>query len=72
ASQIGDSQMLRLLLEKGAEINAQAGRYGTALIAASFCGYRELVLVLLEKGAEINAQAGEFGTALIAASSHGH
>ena len=48
-------------LEKGANINARSGYFGTALQAD----------LLLEKGADINAQGGYYGSALQAACSRG-
>jgi ankyrin repeat protein len=60
------------LLEKGAEVNAQGGRYGNALQAASSRGHVEIVQRLLEKGAEVNAQGGRYANALQAASAEGH
>ena len=46
---------VQLLLDKGAEINAQGGRFGNALQAALLRGYEMTVHLLLDKGAEINA-----------------
>jgi ankyrin repeat protein len=60
--------IVKVLLEKGAEVNAQGGEYGNALQAASFGGHEAIVKVLLEKGAEVNAQGGIYGNALQAAS----
>ena len=62
----------RMLLEKGADVNAQGGRYGNALQAASSEGHKEVVQMLLEKGADVNARGGYYGNALQAASSEGH
>jgi ankyrin repeat protein len=45
-----------LLLEKGADVNAQGGHYGNALQAASGGGHDSIVTLLLEKGADVNAQ----------------
>jgi ankyrin repeat protein len=59
------------LLEKGG-VNAQGGRYGNALQAASRRGNEAIVRLLLEKGANVNAQGGEYGNALCAASSGGY
>jgi ankyrin repeat protein len=53
-----------LLLEKGADINAQGGEYGNALQAASAEGHKTVVRLLLEKGADTNAQGGEYDSAL--------
>ncbi|KAJ5959859.1 Pfs NACHT and Ankyrin domain protein [Penicillium vulpinum] len=62
----------RVFIGKGADINAQGGRYGHALQAASFQGDQEIVKLLLDKGADINAQGGDYGHALQAASSRGY
>jgi ankyrin repeat protein len=61
-----------MLLDKGAEVNAQGGRYGNALQAALFKGRQAVVKMLLDKGAEANAQGGFYGNALQAASVRGH
>lgn len=44
-----------MLLDKGANVSAQGGRYGNALQAASYRGYEKVVQILLEKGANVNA-----------------
>jgi ankyrin repeat protein len=54
------------------EINAQIGRYGNALYAASHIGHEKVVQVLIEAGADVNAQGGYYGNALYAASNIGH
>jgi ankyrin repeat protein len=61
-----------LLLERGADVNAQGGGYGNALQAASYMGHEAIVGLLLENGADVNTQGGTFGTALQAASLEGH
>ncbi|KAJ5651137.1 NACHT nucleoside triphosphatase [Penicillium longicatenatum] len=53
-------------------VNAQGGRLGNALQAASWGGHEKVVQMLLDQGADINAQGGEYGNALQAASSGGH
>ncbi|ERF68928.1 hypothetical protein EPUS_09418 [Endocarpon pusillum Z07020] len=65
-------QMVQMLLEKGAEVNAQGGKYGNALQAASNRGHEKVVQMLLDKGAEVNAQGGYYGNALYEASNGGH
>jgi ankyrin repeat protein len=62
----------RFLLDKGADVNMQGGRFGNALQAAAFHGNEELVRLLLEKRANVNAQGGEYANALQAASYSGH
>ena len=53
----------------GADVNAQGGRYGNALQAASRYGHFDLVQLLLNNGAAANAQGGEYGNAIKAARS---
>ena len=60
-------ELIRLLLDRGVNINAQGGRYGNALQAAVFSGKIDVIQLLLDKGADINAQSGEYGSALQAA-----
>jgi ankyrin repeat protein len=72
AAGLGLSTIARLLLDEGAEVNAQGGRFGNALQAASERGHKQVVKMLLEKGANVNALAGFFGNALQAASWGGH
>ncbi|KAF7510671.1 hypothetical protein GJ744_006037 [Endocarpon pusillum] len=72
ASAEGHEQIVRLLIEKGANVNAQGGRCGSALQAASLHGYEQIVQLLIEKGANVNAQGGTYGSILQAASSGGH
>jgi ankyrin repeat protein len=68
----GHLEIVQLLLEKGADVNAQGGEYGNALYAAADGGHLEIVQLLLEKGADINAQGGYYGNALQAAAQGGH
>ncbi|KAJ6527979.1 ankyrin repeat-containing domain protein [Mycena vulgaris] len=63
--------IVRLLLESGADVNAEGGKYGTALTAASLRGSTDVVQLLLDNGADVNAPGGELGSALQAACSEG-
>lgn len=54
----------RDLIGKGADVNAQGGVFGNALVAASSGGYQEIVKLLLDKGADVNVQGGEYDNAL--------
>jgi hypothetical protein len=62
-----DKAMVAMLLDRGAEVNAQGGEYGNALQAASRGGFMEVVAMLLDRGANVNAQGGIWGNALQAA-----
>jgi ankyrin repeat protein len=68
----GHKEIVQLLLEKDADVNACGERCGSALIAASEQGYEEIVRFLLENGADVNGQGGKYGSALVAASSQSH
>jgi hypothetical protein len=71
AAEKGASVLTRMLLDKGADINAQGGHYGNALQAALARGDKEIATMLLDKGADINAQGGHYGNALQAALARG-
>jgi ankyrin repeat protein len=68
----GHCAMAELLLDKGADVDAQGGRYGNALQAASSRGHEAMVKLLLGKGADVNARGTWYGNALQAASYKGH
>lgn len=53
----GRSDIVRLLLERGAEINTRTLGGYTALMFASKRGNIEIVRLLVEKGADLNAEA---------------
>ncbi|KAF2679335.1 hypothetical protein K458DRAFT_347022, partial [Lentithecium fluviatile CBS 122367] len=52
----GHCRTVTLLVEKGADVNAQGGQYGNALQAASAKGHEPIAKLLVEKGADVNAQ----------------
>ncbi|KAH7066360.1 hypothetical protein BKA63DRAFT_546887 [Paraphoma chrysanthemicola] len=68
---LGLLAIAKAMLKKGIYINAQGGRYGNALQAASNQGHEHVVRLLLKKGANVNAQGGYYGNALQAASIFG-
>ena len=71
ASEGGDTEMARLLIDKGADVNARDSSKYTALIRAAEKGRAETAEMLIDKGANIN-DADKFGfTALIRASQYG-
>jgi ankyrin repeat protein len=65
-------RIVRLLLDKGADINARGEYINTALQVAAYEGVEELARLLLDHGADVNAQGGVYDTALQAASRNGH
>jgi hypothetical protein len=62
----------KLLLDAGANVNAQGGFYGHPLQLASRRGVLEIVTLLLDAGADVNAQADFYGNALQAAAYGGY
>src|SRR2546421_638104 len=63
---------VKLLLNNGADVNAQGGEFANALCAASAEGHPEVVRRLLYKGAHMNAEGGFHGKALYAALARDH
>ena len=60
----GHGAIAKLLIDKGADVNAQGGYYGNALQAASDGGHEVIAKLLMEKGAAVHVQGGEHGNAL--------
>ena len=60
-------QLSKLLLDNGADVNAQVGSPGNALQAAVRGDNIEIVRLLLDRGADVNIQKGDRGNALQAA-----
>ncbi|KAF8486642.1 hypothetical protein JB92DRAFT_2799171, partial [Gautieria morchelliformis] len=60
------------LLQKGSDVNAPGGFYGTSLQVAALGGHDMIVRLLLEKGTDVNADGGGGRSALEAAASGGH
>ncbi|KAF8208286.1 ankyrin repeat-containing domain protein [Mycena galopus ATCC 62051] len=52
ASAMGNEEMVRLLVESGADVNIKEGKYGTALQGASSRGHHKVVHFLLDNGAD--------------------
>ena len=59
-----------MLLEKGADVNAQGGEYSTALQAAA-CHHRKYVELLLKHGADPSIKGGKHGSPVEAARQKG-
>ena len=68
----GHLEVVRLLLEAGADKNAADARGDNALITAALYGQLEVVRLLLEAGADKNAAMANGTTALMLAAENGH
>src|SRR2546429_27864 len=64
ATKRGLGGVVRLLLEKGADVNAKTNYGETALHWASENGHEAMARLLLQKGADVNAETNDGGTAL--------
>ena len=71
ASDKGHTDVVQLLLERGAQVDLQNNVGLTALIWASDKGHTDIVKLLLERGAQIDLQNNDEWTALMMASSCG-
>ena len=60
ASLAGLPVSVELLIEKGANVNAQGGHYGNALQAASYKGFEDGVQILLISIVDVNALGGKY------------
>ncbi|KAI0264856.1 hypothetical protein BC834DRAFT_970425 [Gloeopeniophorella convolvens] len=63
----GKTDVVQFFLDRGLDINAQGGEYGTALIGASHSGNVRIVRLLLTCGADTSIESEKYGTALEAA-----
>ncbi|KAF7343788.1 NACHT and ankyrin domain protein [Mycena sanguinolenta] len=72
ASLYGRTEIIGMLLEKGAQVNAGHRELGSPLQAAAVGGHTEIVAILIEKGADINACGGDYGSSLQIAASRGY
>lgn len=68
----GQQSTVRLLIRKGANVNAHSDEYGNALQVAVTKGYEEIARLLIDNGADVNAQHGIYGNVLQEASVRGY
>jgi ankyrin repeat protein len=67
----GHGDIVKMLLDAGANVHAKNGSGSTALIGAATRNYKEIVELLLGAGADVHAKNGSGSTALIAAATQG-
>ncbi len=72
AIQNGQSNVVRLLLEREVDVNAAKQNGWTALMSASHNGRCDVLRLLLERKADVNAVTQDGWTALMLASQNGH
>ncbi|KAM5364137.1 hypothetical protein ACJZ2D_011638 [Fusarium nematophilum] len=71
AAMNGREADVRLLLEKGADLEAEDGYGSTALSLAAYKGHEAVARMLLERGADLEARDRQHGTPLLRATKHG-
>jgi len=72
ASTSGTLETIRLLVQKGADVNAADNFGNTPLIAAASSDNAEAAKLFIEKGASVNAESksGDIATALMGAAAY--
>jgi ankyrin repeat protein len=59
ASAGAHENVVRMLLDRGADVNSQGGEHGSALRAATSGGHKNIAQMLLDHGALVKAQEEE-------------
>jgi len=72
ASYNGNIEIVKLLIETGADINAKNNYGSTSLMYASKIGHKKIVLLLIEAGADINAKNNYGYTVLMFATANNY
>ncbi|BCS16312.1 hypothetical protein ALUC_80519A [Aspergillus luchuensis] len=73
AARWGYSEVVRKLLQLGADVNGPGYQYGSPLQAASFGGHKDVVKILLDRGVTAPpTEQGEYSSPLQAALASGH
>ena len=75
AAHAGHEELVRFLLERGADPNFLEKEHHDGQIplhAASLRGHQSIAQLLIDNGADVNAQGGKYGYAIWAAMSQGH
>jgi len=72
AAERGYTEVVKALIDSGADVNAQRNNGWSALIHAARYGRTETVRVLMDAGADVNAKSNDGKTALMLASQYDH
>jgi ankyrin repeat protein len=72
ASCSGHAEMVKYLLDHGADINSRGRNWRTALMCASLKGHKEVAQLLLDRGADITMKTRLGSSALSLATDLGH
>ena len=67
---MGSEEIVRLLLKRGAEVNATGGQYENALIAAIVRGHEDIARILIKADADVLKEAGLYISPLYQVVSH--
>eukprot|EP00919_Chromeraceae_sp_WS-2016_P076936 GHVR01182052.1.p1 GENE.GHVR01182052.1~~GHVR01182052.1.p1 ORF type:complete len:116 (+),score=15.91 GHVR01182052.1:30-377(+) len=70
--EFGHTDIARLLIDKGADVNSRENDGYTPLIWASNRGHTDIARLLIDKGADVNSKDKDGTTPLISASEFGH
>jgi ankyrin repeat protein len=60
ASKYGHAEVVKLLIENGANVNYKSSGNVTALWEASWLGHADVVRLLLDKGADVNTKVTSY------------
>ncbi len=72
ASEHGYQEIVKMLLEKGANVNLSTNTGATPLLVASENGHTEVIEALIQRGADVNKANINGATPLLVASKNGH
>lgn len=72
AASYGHTEIVKLLIQSGADVNARPSGRSTALMMAAWAGYTNTVRVLLNAGADVNSKDEKGDTALTEAVRKNH
>ena len=72
ATMNGRTEIAKLLIDKGADVNAKTNTNWTPLMGAADKGYTDIVKALIAGGADVNARDENSETALLKATRYGH